>query len=105
LCSRGRGYARDACAPPQFELGAQVRVKNFHPVGHTRAPRYVRGKRGSIVRKHGAHVLPDSNAHFQGERPESLYGVRFEARELWGDAGNPRDGVYVDLWESYLEPA
>jgi len=105
LCSRGRGSERAAVAPAQFQLGAQVRVKNFHPVGHTRAPRYVRGKRGSIVRMHGAHVLPDSNAHFQGEAPEPLYGVRFAARELWGDAANPRDSVYVDLWESYIEPA
>jgi nitrile hydratase len=105
LCSRGRGYARAALAPACFQLGAEVRVKNAHPLGHTRVPRYVRGKRGSVIRTHGAHVLPDSNAHFQGERPEPLYGVRFDARELWGDAANPCDSVYVDLWESYLEPA
>jgi hypothetical protein len=31
--------------------------------------------------------------------------VRFEARELWGDAATPRDAVYVDLWDDHLEPA
>ena len=27
------------------------------------------------------------------------------ARDLWGDAANPRDTVRIDLWEDYLEPA
>jgi len=31
--------------------------------------------------------------------------VRFAARELWGEAANPADAVYLDLWEDYLEPA
>jgi nitrile hydratase len=31
--------------------------------------------------------------------------VRFEARELWGDDAAPRDAVYIDLWEPYIEPA
>jgi nitrile hydratase len=105
LGSRGRGYVREIASDPRFDLGAHVRVKNNHPTGHTRAPRYVRGKLGEIVRRHDAHVLPDSNAHFQGERPEPLYGVRFGARELWGETANARDAVFVDLWEPYLEPA
>ncbi len=29
--------------------------------------------------------------------------VRFEARELWGEAANPADAVYLDLWEDYLD--
>ena len=31
--------------------------------------------------------------------------VRHEARELWGDDAEPRDAVYIDLWEPYIEPA
>jgi nitrile hydratase len=31
--------------------------------------------------------------------------VRFTARELWGEAANPRDTVTLDLWEPYLERA
>jgi nitrile hydratase len=55
------------------------------------------------VRWHGAHVFPDANAHGLGEQPRHLYTVRFAARELWGEAANPRDSVCLDLWEAYLE--
>ena len=34
-----------------------------------------------------------------------LYGVRFEARELWGSSADGNSLVHVDLWEDYLEPA
>jgi nitrile hydratase len=63
----------------------------------------VRDRRGTIERDHGAHVFPDSNARFEGERPQFLYTVRFTARELWGAAANPADTVHLDLWEDYLD--
>jgi nitrile hydratase len=75
----------------------------MHPAGHTRAPRYVRGHTGEVVRLHGAHVFPDSNALGRGENPQWLYTVRFTAKELWGRAND--DTVMLDLWEPYLEPA
>ncbi len=36
-------------APPRFKPGDAVVARNIHPHGHTRLPRYVRGKRGTIV--------------------------------------------------------
>jgi hypothetical protein len=75
-----------------------------HPRGHTRLPRYVRNKQGVVERVYDAFVLPDTNAHGQGEKPEYVYCVRFDAREVWGDSAEPREVVHVDLWESYLEP-
>src|SRR5262245_22133872 len=48
---------------PRFAVGDEVVTRNVHPVGHTRLPRYARGKRGVIQRYHGAHTLPDANAH------------------------------------------
>jgi nitrile hydratase len=53
---------------------------------------------------HGPHTFPDTNAHGLGEQPHALYSVRFDGRELWGDSAEPREAVYLDLWESYLEP-
>jgi len=96
---------REPVAPPRFTLDAPVVARNIHPAGHTRLPRYARGKRGVIVAQRGCHVFPDTNAHGQGERPQHVYGVRFDARELWGDSAEPRQAVYLDLWESYLVPA
>ena len=43
-------------------------------------------------------MFPDSNAQFQGENPQPLYTVKFEARALWGDAASSRDTVCLDLW-------
>ena len=95
----------DAKAQARFKVGRRVRTRNIHPTGHTRLPRYARGKQGSIVRHHGIFVFPDTNAHFRGEQPQHLYSVRFTARELWGETASPRDLVHLDLWDSYLEHA
>jgi len=96
---------RDVPVPPQFKVGQQVRARNINPVGHTRLPRYARGKIGSIDRDHGVFVFPDTNAHFLGEKPQHVYSVCFAARELWGAQAAAKDCVYVDLWDDYLEPA
>jgi nitrile hydratase len=98
-------FERPVNAPPRFAVGQTVRAKKINPAGHTRLPRYARGSAGVVDRIHGAHVFPDSNAHFRGESPQHLYSVRFSARELWGEAAAARDNVYIDLWEDYLEPA
>ena len=96
---------RDAPVPPRFQVGQKVRARVINPVGHTRLPRYARGKFGTIERDRGVFVFPDTNAHFQGEKPQHVYSVRFAARELWGDQAKPRDAVYLDMWDDYLEPA
>jgi nitrile hydratase len=90
---------------PRYKVGDKVRTRNIHPVTHTRLPRYLRGHVGEIALLHGTHVFPDTNAQGKGEEPQPLYAVRFRAREVWGDARNPRDEISADLWESYLEPA
>jgi nitrile hydratase subunit beta len=97
--------SRDVPVAPRFRTGQRVRARNMHPVGHTRLPRYVRAKLGTIDRDHGVFVFPDTNAHFLGEKPQHVYSVRFAARELWGEQAAPMDSVYVDLWDDYLEPA
>lgn len=90
-------------APPRFQPGDKVRALNRHPLGHTREPRYVRGRVGIIHAHYGAHVFPDRSA--EGVRVgRHLYSVRFEASELWGEHANQKSAVYVDLWEDYLEP-
>ena len=72
--------------------------------GHTRLPRYVRGKIGIVTAQRGSHVFPDTAAHDRGENAQPLYTVRFEAKQLWGENVTRRDCVFIDLWEDYLEP-
>jgi len=99
-----RAYQPRSDGPaPGFALGDQVMTRNIHPPGHTRLPRYARGKQGVINRIHGIHVFPDTNAHGLGPHPQPLYSVRFEAAELWGATAERAASVYLDLWECYLE--
>jgi nitrile hydratase len=105
LVAKGVPASRDVAVTPRFRAGDQVRARNMHPLGHTRLPRYVRGKLGKVERGHGVFVFPDTNAHFLGEKPQHLYSVRFAAHELWGPQASPRDSVYLDMWDDYLEPA
>jgi nitrile hydratase len=102
---RGLPSSRDPEVAPQFEVGQHVRARNINPTGHTRLPRYARGKMGTIARDHGVYTFPDSNAHFQGEKRQHVYSVRFVARELWGEQASPLDSIYLDLWDDYLEHA
>lgn len=105
LVVTGVPTSRDVPVPARFRSGQRVRAINANPPGHTREPRYVRGKLGIIDRDHGVFVFPDTNAHFLGEQPQHVYSVRFSARELWGRHGAAQDSVYVDLWDDHLEPA
>jgi nitrile hydratase subunit beta len=101
----GASARAEVRTPPRFGPGDRVRARNLNPAGHTRLPRYVRGRSGVIERHHGGFVFADTRAHGLGDEPQHLYSVRFEARALWGAAAPAGDALYLDLWESYLEPA
>jgi nitrile hydratase len=90
---------------PRFAAGDSVRVREIHPAGHTRVPRYVRGKHGVVVRASRAFEFPDLAGHALPAHLEHTYHVEFEAGDLWTDAAERRETVVVDLWESYLEAA
>ena len=103
--AKGVPARRDVPAAASFRVGQRVRARNINPQGHTRLPRYARGKAGTVDRDHGVFVFPDTNAHFMGEKPQHVYSVRFDARELWGEQASRRDSVYLDMWDDYLAPA
>jgi nitrile hydratase len=103
--SRNIPSSQDPEVRPSFKVRQRVRARNINPTGHTRLPRYVRGKTGVIVRDHGVYLFPDTNAHFQGEKRQHVYSVRFAATELWGNDASTRDSVHLDLWDDYLERA
>ena len=105
VLTRGGGARMDVDLPPRFKPGDRVRARNIHPLGHTRLPRYARGRVGVVDRDHGVFIFPDTHALGLGKKPQHVYSVRFAARELWGPAAPANDAVYVDLWDDYLDPA
>ena len=100
------GSARDeADLAAKFSVGDVVRVRNDHPGGHTRAPRYVRGRVGKVTIDHGVFVFPDTHAATGDRNPQHCYSVAFTSAELWGAGAVESSEVVLDLWDDYLDPA
>lgn len=100
----GSKYTRDPDRPPAFASGDRVRAREMNPSHHTRLPRYARGKAGVVEAVRGFFVFADANAQGLGPRPQWLYTIRFDGRELWGAEADPTLSVTIEAWESYLEP-
>lgn len=105
LLAKGGPCNRPVASAAKFKAGDRVRTKNFNPTGHTRLPRYARGKIGVVDAVREGYVFPDTNAHGRGENPEWVYTVVFDGREIWGEGADPTLSVSIDAWESYLEHA
>lgn len=101
--ARGTPTERPAGTPARFRPGDAVRTRAERPDHHTRLPGYARGKRGVIERVHGVHVFADAHAQGLGEQPQWLYGVVFDAAELWGAQAAPGLQVSIDAWEPCLD--
>ena len=99
-----RAAKADEDVAPRYRVDDRVATRNINPVGHTRLPRYARGRYGVVALDHGVWVFPDSAGNGLGRKPQHCYSVRFEARELWGNEAPSRDAVYLDLWDDHLEP-
>ena len=89
---------------PTYAVGDVVRVKDGAPLGHTRVPRYVRGKVGMITNLHGNFMLPDQRVEDGSTLYQPVYRVCFEAQHVWGEDASPKDKLYLEMWEDYIEP-
>lgn len=107
LAQPARSNADDdasAGSGPRFVMGDVVRVVERRQPGHTRAPRYIRGCRGTVIHVAPAFSYPDASAHGLPPRSEPTYHVEFPMNEVWPEEpAGAADTVVVDLWETYLE--
>jgi nitrile hydratase len=87
---------------PGFEIGDRVVVRDISPTGHMRAPRYIHGKIGTVVRRTPLAGFPGEAGHRLPAHQEPCYHVRFAASDLWGEA-EPGASVVVDVFQSYLD--
>jgi nitrile hydratase subunit beta len=83
-----------------FAVGDAVVVSDrVHP-GHHRTPRYLKGRRGTVAREHGAFPDPETRAYGGDGSPlRTLYLVAFPASESTDGAQ-----IYADVFEHWLEP-
>ena len=101
--AKGSTTARPAATAARFQAGDRVRTRSAIAGRHTRLPGYAQACRGRVERVHGTHVFADTHAHGQGEQPQWLYTVVFDATELWGVEAQAGLEVSVDAWEPYLD--
>ena len=101
---RGRAIVARSIDAPRFAAGDAVSRAHDHPAGHTRLPRYVRGK----TRAHRVRLRRLRLPRHQRARPRrvaaAVYCVAFRGEELWGADAEPGTCVHLDLFETYLEP-
>src|SRR5437764_4997701 len=86
--TRTQSARQNVSLAARYQVGERVRARNINPVGHTRLPRYARGRLGIVERLRGVFPIPDAGA---GGKPQHLYLIRFPARELWGEQSAPQD--------------
>jgi nitrile hydratase len=100
--AQGISFEKPIEQAPRFAVGDRIMTRQLTTTHHTRLPGYARGKPGIIHAHHGAHIFADSSARGD-ESAQHLYSVVFDACDLWFEAENSKDRVFLDLWESYLE--
>lgn len=91
--------------PPKFKAGDRVRVCDRRPIGHCRAPWFVRGKPGIVVEALGCYRDPERLAYHKPGLPgQHLYKIRFAQQDLWDDYRGPAvDHLDSDITENWLE--
>jgi len=86
-----------------FSVGDEVVARTVHPEGHTRLPRYVRGRKGKVIRAYRPQGWQDDEPMSDHIGAQPMYAVRFEGEELWGESAEANSSVVLDMWEAYLE--
>jgi hypothetical protein len=76
------------------------------PIGHYRVPSYLRGRTGSVEKVIEPAGIDNEEEGFgrNAGTKRHYYRVAIPLSELWpGDAGSYRDGLHVEIFETWLE--
>jgi nitrile hydratase subunit beta len=99
----GRGVSEPS---GRFKPGDRVRVRAEDRPGHIRTPYYIRGKIGWVERVHGEFRNPESLAYGRDGLPKRpLYLIGFHQAEVWDKYAAPKDKLFIDIYEHWLDPA
>lgn len=78
------------------------------PVGHYRVPNYIRGKLGTIEQVIAPRTVNNEEEGFGRSAGSTgfYYRVAIPLTLLWTDyAGSAKDGVRIEIFETWLERA
>jgi nitrile hydratase subunit beta len=93
---------------PLFAVGDRIRVFVRFPVGHYRVPNYIRGKLGMVEQVIEPRAVNNEEEGY-GRNAGSAgfyYRVAIPLTLLWTDyAGSPKDGLRIEIFETWLERA
>jgi hypothetical protein len=89
-----------------FRAGDKVRLKDRTPIGHYRVPTYVRQKTGlieAVIEPTSIDNEEEGYGRNAGMR-RHYYRVAIPMTEIWpGYVGSPRDGLRIEVFETWLE--
>lgn len=91
---------------PIFKSGDPVKIGARTPIGHYRVPTYVRGKMGVVQQVIEPVAVNNEEEGFgrnAGDR-RHYYRIAIPMSEIWTDYhGSQRDGLYIEVFETWLE--
>ena len=91
---------------PLFKPGDTVKIAKRFPIGHFRAPNYIRGKRGRVEAVMEPRAVNNEDEGFGRNAGEKrhYYRIAILMSELWPKyAGSPNDGLWIEVFETWLE--
>jgi nitrile hydratase len=91
---------------PLFKAGDNVKISIRYPIGHFRAPNYIRGKRGRVEAVIEPRAVNNEDEGFgrNAGTKRYYYRIAIPLAELWpGYAGSKSDGLRIEVFETWLE--
>jgi len=91
---------------PIFEPGDNIRILARSPIGHYRVPIYLRGKVGvveAVIEPAAVNNEEEGYGRNAGSK-RHYYRVAVLMTEIWPNyIGSPRDGLRIEVFETWLE--
>jgi nitrile hydratase len=91
---------------PVFRPGDHIRISTRFPIGHYRVPLYLRGKTGlveAVIEPPGLDNEEEGYGRNAGGKLH-YYRVAIAMTEIWRNyCGSPRDGLHIEVFETWLE--
>ncbi len=90
---------------PVFRPGDHIRILARTPTGHYRVPFYLRGKRGTVEAVIEPAAVDNEEERYGRNAGSKLhhYRIAIPMTEIWpDDVGSPRDGLRIEIFETWL---